>query len=68
MSDRPVPEILEEWRGLERELYGCSSGEARIDLDRRIAAVQDEYRAALEHQDADARALGHDTYLAFSES
>jgi hypothetical protein len=58
MPTRPVSEIIEEWRVAERELDQCTTASERIELDRRVAALQDEHRSAVEDQDAEATQLG----------
>jgi hypothetical protein len=58
MPTRPVSEIIEEWRVAERELDQCATANERIELDRRIAALQDEHRAAVADQDVEAGELG----------
>jgi hypothetical protein len=58
MPTRPVSEIIDEWRAAERELDQCTNATERIDLDRRIASLQDEHRAAVESQGVEATELG----------
>ena len=58
MGHRPVADILEEWRTLDRALDHPMSGTDRIDLERAIAALAEEHRAAVADQEDEATALG----------
>ena len=50
MNERPVPDILDEWRELERERDRAETPEARIRLERRVAMLTVEYREAMDVQ------------------
>ncbi len=58
MTGRPVTEIIEQWRDAERRREDCATAEERISLDRHIAALVDEHRAAVDAHSADAAPLG----------
>ena len=68
MGTRPVATILEEWRTLERELHEPMDTEPRIELERAVAALADEHRAALDAQQPDADALGATPLMGLAES
>ena len=46
--DRPVDQILTEWRRLERELAAASDPDVREDLQARIAQLRNEYGRAVD--------------------
>ena len=56
MNERPVPDILDEWRQLELERDRAETAEARIRLDRRVAMLTVEYRDAMDAQHREAEA------------
>jgi hypothetical protein len=58
MVERSISDILEDWRACERMLDVPMATAARIELDRRIADLADEHRAAVEAQGDDAAILG----------
>ena len=58
MQARPVSTILEEWRTLERELHESMDAATRIDIERAVAALADEHRAAVDAQQPHADGLG----------
>jgi hypothetical protein len=58
MVERSVADILEDWRACERLLDVPMATAARIELDRRIAELTDEHRAAVDSQAAYATSLG----------
>jgi hypothetical protein len=41
--DRPVDQILAEWRRLERDLEAASDADVREDLQARIADLREEH-------------------------
>ena len=56
MNERPVPDILDEWRLIELERDRADTAEARIRLDRRVAMLTGEYREAMDaaqHREAE---------------
>ena len=58
MGHRPVADILDDWRTLDRALADATPGTDRIDLERAVADLADEHRAAVADQEDDATALG----------
>ena len=58
METRPVTTILEEWRALERLLHESMDTAERIDIERAVAALADEHRAAADAQQREADVLG----------
>ena len=58
MTTRPVETILEEWRTLERSLYDVVDARQRIDLERAVAALAEEHRAAVDGRLSEAVVLG----------
>jgi hypothetical protein len=47
MGNRDVCEILAEWRTAERELDATAADDEREEIEGRIAALRDEYAAAM---------------------
>ena len=58
MTTRPVETILDEWRTLERSLYDVVDARQRIDLERAVAALAEEHRAAVEGRASEVVVLG----------
>ena len=58
VETRSVATILDEWRTLERSLSEPMDADARIELERAIADLAAEHRAAVEAQQPEAQALG----------
>jgi len=54
---RDVPEILSEWRALERELDSAHDDQTRVALAARIDVLRLEHAAALEQLDVEAHEL-----------
>ncbi len=67
METRTVSTILEEWRSLERLLHESMDAAQRIDLERAVAALADEHRAAVDAQQPEADALGATPSLGLAE-
>ena len=47
MTERPADEILAEWRELDMALAAKLEAQDRIDLERALTSLADEYREAL---------------------
>ena len=67
MATRPVSTILEEWRTLERSLHESMDTADRIDIERAVAALADEHRAAVDAQQPEADALGATPSMGLAE-
>ena len=67
METRPVSTILEEWRALERELHESMDTAERIDIERAVAALADEHRAAVDAQQPEADTLGATRSMGLAE-
>jgi chromosome segregation ATPase len=53
-----VDVVLSEWRAAERELETAADDDEREDIEARVAALRDEYAAAVAANESVARELG----------
>ena len=59
MAERPVRDILDEWRAAERALDNAVDDEERAELEARIAELREEHERAIEERQIEAQELGH---------
>jgi hypothetical protein len=57
MVDRQVGDILAHWRAAERELEDAAADHQRDDIEAHVAALRDEYAAAVAANVAAAKEL-----------